>query len=71
MISGAAAANFWDVALCMEEDMQDLTQDCQVGLNHSNPWLGMVALSGACQSLTPMARHSGSVRSLSITHTHG
>lgn len=28
VVSGAAQATFWDVALCMEEDMKDLTQDC-------------------------------------------
>ena len=30
VVSGVARATFWDVALCMEEDMKDLTQDCTV-----------------------------------------
>ena len=32
VVSGAAQATFWDVALCMEEDMKDLTQDCLVNV---------------------------------------
>ncbi|KAL4224978.1 hypothetical protein ACF0H5_015673 [Mactra antiquata] len=28
ILSGVAKPTFWDVALCMEEDMIDLTQDC-------------------------------------------
>ena len=36
VISGVARATFWDVALCMEEDMKDLTQDCTVRIGHSD-----------------------------------
>ena len=30
VLSGMAMPTFWDVALCMEEDMKDLTVDCVV-----------------------------------------
>ena len=32
VLSGVANPTFWDVALCMEEDMADLTQDWIVSL---------------------------------------
>ena len=43
VVSGAARATFWDVALCMEEDMKDLTQDCIVRVNHFNFNLGKLS----------------------------
>ena len=32
VLDGTARPSFWDVKLCLEEDMQDLQQDCLVGV---------------------------------------
>ena len=33
VLTGTAKPTFWDVALCMEEDMQDLKADCVVSVH--------------------------------------
>lgn len=36
IIMGAKKAEFWDVSLCLEDDMKDLSQNCQVGSIYSS-----------------------------------
>lgn len=61
IISGAAQPEFWDVALCLESDMQDLLSQCQAlvagcipsGLSHNETELLKAQLEGSvCSFLT-------------------
>ena len=34
IVSGAATPDYWDIALCMEDDMKDLYDQCEVSITH-------------------------------------
>lgn len=33
IVAGIQTAEFWDISLCLEEDMEDIKQRCKVNIN--------------------------------------